>query len=235
MGTCCNGRKNADGEDNLRTVINEITLPSYFQLKKLLNSNCVEKSGRISNKKLIKEIFPKFYEEESAHAKYLHKLFLYIGTMLDDNDNIYVVLFYLLPFINFTTNDEESEAFFEVLEQLNRRPITVTDLTKPLTTYYTFITKQVTNCYLSEFFKEVEDKSQHDQQRQNYEDLHNLLTQIYTDKNCKNEAKKKIKIFKANYNMDDSHQISVSYFKEYFKHLSFCVIRDNFIYSYSSN
>lgn len=155
MGSCCTSNLNMLGEDFIRELIsNESLKLRKLNYMDLLNEIVSKRVDQAIPKTHIKEyLIPELYDEEKAgnYDIYFQSIIEHILSQLEENSNMYIVLFYFYPFIN---HDKEKtyENFFSCLRYMTksgRYEIDRSEVQKWLTIYVTFCTKDLTNAVYS--------------------------------------------------------------------------------------
>jgi hypothetical protein len=130
---CCASPSISSGEQTIRRSIHSMDIwnITYLELKSNLTNNSL--NGTIEKSK-VKEVILKLFCKSEIHSV-IHDLIL---SKLDQKCSIYLVIFYLFPFIS--SNKTTYKNFFEVTKQLNKnQDVHKIDILKYLREYFTFI------------------------------------------------------------------------------------------------
>jgi hypothetical protein len=130
---CCVSPPLSSGEQTIRRTIHTMNIwdTTYLELKRNLTNNSL--NGTIEKSK-VKEVILKPFCKSEIHSV-IHDLIL---SKLDEKCSIYLVIFYLFPFISCFESSYKN--FFEVTKQLNKNmDVNKNDMLKYLREYFTFI------------------------------------------------------------------------------------------------
>jgi hypothetical protein len=130
---CCVSSQVSTGEQTIRRSLHSMNIwdITYLELKSNLINN--SQNGSIEKNKL-KEVILKPFCKSEIHSV-IHNLIL---SKLDEKCSIYLVIFYLFPFISSAQLSYIN--FFEVIKHLNKnQDVHQTDILKYLREYFIFI------------------------------------------------------------------------------------------------
>lgn len=221
---CCVSSQVSTGEQAIRRSLHSMNIwdITYLELKSNLIYN--SENGSIEKIKL-KEVILKPFCKSEIHSV-IHNLIL---SKLDEKCSIYLVIFYLFPFISSTKLSYIN--FFEVIKHLNKnQDLHQTDILKYLREYYIFILISVPKEIRSYICDKETDNNK---KKELLTDMDYDKTEIFNMSNVDKELEK-IEDYFFRYQLesiDDKFKFSC----EEYNGLSFYYqdIRDFYIYKYS--
>ena len=155
MGTCCSPLISIQGEEFLRQLLSSKSLKirqfDYSELLNQLISQSNTNNNKISKYTIRNNIIPIIYDIENAgdYNIYYQSIFELILSQFDNEENnIYKVLFYFLPFIKYSKENAYQYLFncIKFMSKSNRLEIELNIINQSLLKYFTFCTKDITFC-----------------------------------------------------------------------------------------
>ena len=218
MGSCCSSSVNMEGEEFLRQLLlNDSLIIRTFDYMKLLNEIIDKRVDQQIPKKHIKEfLIPEFYDQEKSgnYDVYFQSLFDLIINQFDEENNMYLVLFYFYPFVRHS-KEKIYENFFNCIRFMTCSKLVIVrkDLENWLLKYVTFCTMDITySIYIK--CPTGDDLSG---------SLSTLINRVFTETNIKDFTKKLISVL-----TDDSpvDLITVDMFKKMFNQYDISTIEN---------
>ena len=151
MGVCCTSNINLIGEQFIRDLLqSESLLIRNMDYMDLLNEIVSKRVEQEIPKIHVKDyVIPDIYDPSKniSNDLYLESILLTILSKLDENNNMYVVLLYLYPFIKHDTEKTYDNFFhcFRYITQSLLLEVKKNDVYLWLKKYITFCTKDITN------------------------------------------------------------------------------------------
>ena len=151
MGVCCVSNMNLIGEQFIRELLqSESLLIRNMDYMDLLNEIVSKRVEQEIPKNHVKEyIIPDIYDPSKniSNDLYLESILLTILSKLEENNNMYIVLLYLYPFIRHDKEKTYDNFFhcFRYITQSLLLEVKKNDVYLWLKKYITFCTKDITN------------------------------------------------------------------------------------------
>ena len=151
MGVCCTSNINLIGEQFIRDLLQSESLlirnMDYMDLLNEIVSNRVEQE--IPKIHVKDYVIPDIYDPSKniSNDLYLESILLTILSKLEENNNMYIVLLYLYPFIRHDKEKTYDNFFhcFRYITQSLLLEVKKNDVYLWLKKYITFCTKDITN------------------------------------------------------------------------------------------